>query len=187
MYLFEIKYLTPKKVMELDQLYYVNTEESIQSQISQTGSSINIVDYTDPQERARLVQDNYEFIKYNSSRFCTTLPEAEKLFVEQHFGYTFPLEQFQNTNGFNNYMAQADTDNVTLVAYPDLIKENKKLKSENDELKKALFFYSNFRNFDFNSGKEIRFCNSDDQADVMQKFGTKAKEILHKYSYLKNK
>lgn len=43
---------------------------------------------------------------------------------------------------------------------------------------KTLRFYSNRRNFDFNNEKELRFCNSDDQADVYQMFGQKALDCL---------
>lgn len=46
------------------------------------------------------------------------------------------------------------------------------------KLVEALRFYTNRRNFDFNNEKELRYCNSDDQADVYQSFGQKARETL---------
>ena len=65
-----------------------------------------------------------------------------------------------------------------VVDVKELMEERDKLKEENNRLKKALQFYANRRNFDFGSEKELRFCNSDDQADVFQPFGTKAMEAL---------
>lgn len=65
-----------------------------------------------------------------------------------------------------------------VVDIKKLMEELDKLKEENSRLKMALQFYANRRNFDFGSEKELRFCNSDDQADVFQPFGTKAKEAL---------
>lgn len=58
---------------------------------------------------------------------------------------------------------------------------NQQLLEENKEFRKVLAFYANRRNFDFQNEKELRFCNSDDQAEVFQPFGTKAKEILKKF------
>lgn len=65
-----------------------------------------------------------------------------------------------------------------VVDVKELMEERDKLKEENNRFKKALQFYANRRNFDFSTEKELRFCNSDDQADVFQPFGTKAKEAL---------
>lgn len=58
------------------------------------------------------------------------------------------------------------------------------LKEKLEIALKALQFYANRRNFDFGSEKELRFCNSDDQADVFQPFGTKAKEALRRIECL---
>ena len=60
------------------------------------------------------------------------------------------------------------------------------MEEENKILKKAFLFYTNERNFDFENRKEMRVCNSDDQADVFQDFGQKAKEALKFYKWLKN-
>lgn len=58
---------------------------------------------------------------------------------------------------------------------------NQRLLEENKKFRKVLEFYANRRNFDFKEEKEIRFCNSDDQADIFQPFGTKAKEVLEEF------
>lgn len=49
------------------------------------------------------------------------------------------------------------------------------------KFRKVLEFYANRRNFDFQNEKELRFCNSDDQEEVFQPFGTKAKEVLEEF------
>lgn len=56
--------------------------------------------------------------------------------------------------------------------------ENKKLQYNLKTAIKVLRFYTNRRNFDFNNEKELRYCNSDDQADVYQFFGQKARDCL---------
>lgn len=75
-------------------------------------------------------------------------------------------------------IVNSDTVVYTNQAVMNLMEELDKLREENIRLKKVLQFYANRRNFDFGSEKELRFCNSDDQADVFQPFGTKAKEAL---------
>ena len=79
-----------------------------------------------------------------------------------------PVESFCSSS-----IAKEDIDSI--------IKTKELLEEENKILKKALLFYTNERNFDFEHRKELRFCNSDDQADVYQSFGTKAKEALNFY------
>ena len=62
---------------------------------------------------------------------------------------------------------------------PSLKKETVTIEMEKlEKAKKALRFYTNRRNFDFNNEKELRYCNSDDQADVYQSFGQKARDCL---------
>ena len=63
---------------------------------------------------------------------------------------------------------------VEKKVYDVLQKNNLDLMEKLDKAKKVLKFYANRRNFDFNNEKELRFCNSDDQADVYQPFGQKA-------------
>lgn len=75
---------------------------------------------------------------------------------------------------FGNYQVVLDLEKAEKIVNQQLLEENKKFR-------KVLEFYANRRNFDFRKEKEIRFCNSDDQADVFQPFGTKAKEVLEEY------
>lgn len=57
-------------------------------------------------------------------------------------------------------------------------RDNSRLQYQLVVAKQALRFYANRRNFDFNNEKELRFCNSDDQADVYQPFRQKAQACL---------
>lgn len=71
-----------------------------------------------------------------------------------------------------------ETVTVEKKVYEVLQKNNLDLMDKLDKAKKVLRFYANRRNFDFNNEKELRFCNSDDQADVYQPFGQKAQDCL---------
>lgn len=86
--------------------------------------------------------------------------------------YTFDMDMYAESIRYSG---------ITKENLVSMIKTNELLEEENKKLRKALLFYTNERNIDFNTRKELRFCNSDDQADVYQTFGTKAKEALNFY------
>lgn len=75
---------------------------------------------------------------------------------------------------FGNYQVVLDLEKAEKIVNQQLLEENMKFR-------KVLEFYANRRNFDFKNEKELRFCNSDDQEEVFQPFGTKAKEILKEF------
>lgn len=75
---------------------------------------------------------------------------------------------------FGNYQVVLDLEKAEKIVNQQLLEENMKFR-------KVLEFYANRRNFDFQNEKELRFCNSDDQEEVFQPFGTKAKEILEEF------
>lgn len=174
MILADIKYITPKKVLELKELYYVKPQEVLNKEFKESGHCTNILKYEGDSLQG-IVNIGWEFLKENRYRIFTTYPEAEKLFVEEKFGYVYPLETFQRDY---ERFSKDQFLNTETGAPMSLKEENEQLKQEIHRLRKCLQFYSNRRNFDFNSEKEIKFCNSDDQADVFQPFGTKAKEAL---------